>query len=481
MTLVVNRIFIFFFSSLLLIAAGCYAYWQEIYFLFVPFVLLMGLALIQHPEYLFYFLMLSIPWSVEYDVTTSLATDLPDEPLMLVGAVAVVFMIVYKSKEFPWRKWHPLGFIVVLQFLWIIVTTLTSTDFTLSLKYLAAKSWYLLAFLVLPLLLFKEERIFKTAMLLLLSSMLAVMFVTLYRHSPYNFSFENVNDAVKPFFRNHVNYSALLVFMVPIEIAMISIAKSKTTKFIISCLLVFTMAALYFSYARGAWLALIAGILAYWLIQKRMVLLTYILLLMATIAAVLWLKSNDRYIQLSNDYKSTIYHTDFREHFVATYKLKDLSNAERLYRWIAGVRMVEDSWRTGFGPSTFYNQYKSYTLPAFKTYVSNNPERSTVHNYFLLLLIEQGIIGFLLFVFLIAMLFWYAEKIYHRTKERFWKALVAAAAAILVMQCVINFLSDMIETDKAGSVFYLCIAALIIADLKTRSKSDLSADIQSIP
>lgn len=465
---------------LLLIAAGFYAYWQEIYFLFIPFVLLVSFILIQHPEDLFYLLMLSIPWSVEYDVTTSLATDFPDEALMLVGAIAVVFILVYKRKEFQWRKLHPLGLIVVLQFLWIIITTLTSTDFTLSLKYLAAKTWYLLTFLALPLLLFKEERIFKTAMLLLLSSMLVVMFATLYRHSQYNFSFENVNDAVEPFFRNHVNYSALLVFMVPIEIAIISIAKSKTIRLILSCLLLITTASLYFSYARGAWLALVAGMLAYWLIKKRILLLTYILLLIAAIASVLWLKSNDRYIQLSNDYKSTIYHTDFREHLAATYKLKDLSNAERLYRWIAGVRMVEDGWRTGFGPSTFYNQYKSYTLPAFKTYVSNNPERSTVHNYFLLLLIEQGILGYLLFIFMIAALLWYAQKIYHRTKDVFWKAITAAAASILAMECVINFLSDMIETDKAGSIFYLCIATVIIADINTRRKSDSSADIQSI-
>jgi O-antigen ligase len=49
------------------------------------------------------------------------------------------------------------------------------------------------------------------------------------------------------------------------------------------------------------------------------------------------------------------------------------------------------------------------------------------------------------------------------------------------MQCVINFLSDMIETDKVGSVFYLCIAALIVADLKTRGQnSNSAANVQGI-
>jgi O-antigen ligase len=148
--------------------------------------------------------------------------------------------------------------------------------------------------------------------------------------------------------------------------------------------------------------------------------------------------------------------------------MKDLSTAERYYRWIAGVRMAEDSWQTGFGPNSFYNNYKGYTIPAFKTWVSKNEEHSTVHNYFLLLLIEQGAIALLLFLLLVGSLFWYAQKIYHRTKDKFWKGTTAAIAAILTMLCTLNFLSDLVETDKVGSVFYICIATLIIADMKTR-------------
>ena len=44
---------------------------------------------------------------------------------------------------------------------------------------------------------------------------------------------------------------------------------------------------------------------------------------------------------------------------------------------------------------------------------------------------------------------------------------MAAMAAILTMVITVNFLSDLIETDKVGSIFYLCIATIIIADLQT--------------
>jgi O-antigen ligase len=90
-----------------------------------------------------------------------------------------------------------------------------------------------------------------------------------------------------------------------------------------------------------------------------------------------------------------------------------------------------------------------------------------VHNYFLLLLIEQGLAGLLFFLLLISGMLWKAQAIYRRTADPFWKTVAAAIAAILLMQCTVNFLSDLIETDKVGSVFYLCLAFLLIADAKT--------------
>jgi O-antigen ligase len=239
-------------------------------------------------------------------------------------------------------------------------------------------------------------------------------------------------------------------------------------KLLLTCILLVCCGALYFSYARGAWLAFVVAIAGYWLIRQRLLFLSFFVFFFLCVGAVLYLSSNDRYLKFSNDFKTTIMHESFSEHFAATYQLKDASTAERFYRWVAGVRMIEDSWKTGFGPSTFYSQYKSYTQPAFKTWVSKNEEQSTVHNYFLLLIIEQGAIGLVLFIALMAGLFWYAQKIYHRTEDRFWKICSATVAAILLMECAVNFLSDMIEADKAGTVFYLCVAALIIADIKTR-------------
>ncbi|HEY0354605.1 MAG TPA: O-antigen ligase family protein [Flavisolibacter sp.] len=470
MTSFSNRIVIYFFSFLLLIAAGLAAYLQEYYILFIPLGLIACMALLQHPEYLFYLLVLSIPWSVEYNFTPTIGTDLPDEPLMLLTAAASILVFIYHREKFNLSWIHSIIFLLIVQFAWILVTVITSTDVLVSLKYLLAKTWYLLAFVAAPLFLFRDEKILKRAVLILLFSMMAFMLFAMVKHAQNGWTFEKINDSLEPFFRNHVNYSALLVFMVPLLVAVMQATGSKFFKRILQALLLITLVALYFSYSRGAWLALIAGFVSYWLIRKKLLLTAYLAFLVICLGAVLWLKHNDNYLKFSPDYNTTVFHTDFREHLVATYQMKDVSTAERFHRWVGGVRMIEDSWKTGFGPTSFYKQYKSYTQPAFKTWVSKNEEQSTVHNYFLLLAIEQGIPGLLLFLILLGAMFGYAQNIYHRTKEKTWKVSMAAIGSILIMQCVINSLSDLVETDKVGSIFYLALSVIVIADLKTRKE-----------
>jgi O-antigen ligase len=466
-----------FLSLLFLAAAGVFAWTGEPIYLFLPFILLAVLFLLQQPLYLLYVLIGSIPWSVEFNFDNGLGTDLPDEPLMLLTSVAVLIIVVSRKTAVK-NSLHPLLFILLLQWTWSLCSVIASTDIVLSVKYLLAKTWYLMAFVAAPVYLLKDKKKIVTAGLVLVCSMTLFMFIALVRHAGNGWTFEKINDSLAPFFHNHVNYSALLVFMVPIQLAVIRLTRLKWVKNISRVILVITVGALYFSYARGAWLALITGLCAYLLIKKRLLLWSYIFFFAVCIAAVLYVSKNDRYLQFSNDYKSTIFHTDFQEHLIATYQLKDMSSAERFYRWVAGIRMIKDAGPTGFGPTTFYDHYKSYTVPAFKTWVSRNEERSTIHNYFLLLLVEQGVVGMLLFIFLVGALFWYAEKLYHKTTDPFWKVVIATVAAILMMECTVNFLSDMIETDKVGSVFYLCLAVIILTDRNNKGKYEIRNERQ---
>ncbi|MEI9910006.1 MAG: hypothetical protein WDO71_10220 [Bacteroidota bacterium] len=99
--------------------------------------------------------------------------------------------------------------------------------------------------------------------------MLLVVLVTLVRHYKYDFTFAGINESLKPFFRNHVNYSAMLVCMIPIFFGFLKLENTKRIKYAVVTAIVILLIALFLSYARGAWLALITGFVAYWLIKKE--------------------------------------------------------------------------------------------------------------------------------------------------------------------------------------------------------------------
>ena len=463
-----------------LFAVGC---WGALYFQ-QPVVLaaLVGGAaafcLAQYPLLLFYTLVASIPWSIEYSVTPSLSTDLPDEPLMLLMAFVAVALLVQR-RQWSVGRLLSSGLLVVLglQVLWYAISAATSSYPLISFKFLLAKSWYLLAFVGAPLLLLKERRDLARLAGVLVVSMLAFTLLALVRHGASGFTFESTNDSLAPFFRNHVNYSALLVCVVPLLVAFSAHDTSLNRKVLWIVLLLVALVALYFSYARGAWLALVVGAAAYWLLKKRLLVWAYVTAIVLVVGAVLWIKADNRYLRYAHDYETTIFHTNFQEHLVATYEFKDVSTAERFYRWIAGVRMVKDGWQTGYGPNTFYYHYQRYAVTAFKTWVSKNEDRSTVHNYFLLTLIEQGVVGLLLLVVLIGCMFSVAQRLFHATADSYWRTVMATVAVVLAMLCTVNFLSDLIETDKVGSIFYLCLALLIMGELRQRNSSELATNI----
>lgn len=433
----------------------------------LPFGVLLFLAGWQQLPVVFIVLLSTLAFSFEYNFTATLGTDIPDEALMvLTSLLALAWWLYQPSLINRQMLGHPLLFLLVIHLGWICIVSFGSTNGLLSLKYILAKGWYISAFVIAPLIVFKESKWIRLSAITIAVSLMTVVVIILWNQLQAGFSFEAVNNAVKPFFRNHVNYSSMIVCGLPLLAAIYFLSKDEFVRSVVVWSIVILLIAIFFSYARGAWLAAGTGLIAWWLLRKRWLLQGYIVAVVLSIAAVFWLKTNDRYLHYAHDFKTTIYHKDFKEHLVATYQLKDVSTAERFYRWIAGVRMIKDNWMTGTGPSTFYENYKPYGIPVFKTWVSNNEERSTIHNYFLLLAVEQGIPGLIFFLVLLGAMLYYAQRLYTRVSDPFYKIVSATIGVMIVMIATVNFLSDLIETDKIGSLFFLCLSALVMIDSK---------------
>ncbi|HEX8331498.1 MAG TPA: hypothetical protein VF622_02680, partial [Segetibacter sp.] len=111
------------------------------------------------------------------------------------------------------------------------------------------------------------------------------------------------------------------------------------------------------------------------------------------------------------------------------------------------------------------------TETPFKTWVSNNPEHSSVHNYFILVAIEQGVPGLLFFCMLYFGMILNSQKLYHKLEDAFYKQVALTIGVVLVMIGALIFASDLIETDKIGSLFWLCLGILIVLDGKRKKIS----------
>ena len=194
------------------------------------------------------------------------------------------------------------------------------------------------------------------------------------------------------------------------------------------------------------------------------------------ILAFCYLVPNNKYIEFRPDYNKTFMHKNFTDHIIATFRGTDMSSMERVYRWVAAVRMSQDRPITGYGPRTFYYYYKPYAVTSFATYVSRNPEHSTTHNYFIYMLVEQGWPAMLLYALLMYAIFAKAQKVYHRLKDRFYRLVTIGITMTIAVGFVNNFFSELIETHKVAALFYIPIAMLILLDKKSKDEEDRPAD-----
>lgn len=435
------------------------------------FVLLAGI----NWKVAYWILLFTIPVSIEISFFgNTLSTSVPDEPIMQMFFLLFFVLLARQPNIIPqWWLRHKIVFIIAAQYLWLLVAVYYSKEPVLSVKFLAAKSWFLVSFIIMPLLIFNKRRDFKIAFLLVLVPLMATVFIIFARHAALGFHFRKVEQAIGDIYFNHVDYSTVISMFFPVLCVALPLTRGRNPiiRGIILFLILFMLPAIYLTYARAALLAVIFAIMVGVAIRLRLVNLIMPVFYGALALMLTYFINNNKYMDLRPDYQHTFMHRDFSDHITATFRGEDMSSMERLYRWIAAMRMSMDEPVKGFGPNSFYYYYKPYGVPSFETYVSRNFEHSTTHNYYLYLLVEQGWPAMLLYAVLIMVVFAVAQKAYHRfaaKKDRFYKYCVLGCVMMFAAGFVNNFFSDLVETHKIGALFFLSIALIIILDQKSK-------------
>lgn len=445
---------------------------EQVLLFFIPFVLVGAAFIIWDYRILYVLFLLTIPFSVEVYLPNGLGTDLPSEPIMLAITGIAIMLFVSKIKEIDFNYlYHPITILLLLHLCWIGITAIGADYPIVSIKYWLAKIWYVVPFFFMPFKLVQSHLESKKAIYLLLIPLMAAVIWVLIRHAGHDFSFRTSNEVVYPIFRNHVNYAAILVIFLPYVYAMWQLeTKNTKTKLLLTLSILILIVGIYFSYTRAAQASILIAIFAYWMVKWKLTKPAVVAGVIGLFVGVGYLINDKKYLDYAPDYQTTVSHFNYDNLLAATYKLEDISTMERVHRWVAGGRMLADKPWLGFGPANFYNTYQDYTLNEFKTYVSNNPEKSGIHNYYLMVAVEQGVFGLLIFLGLLIAALVRGEALYHRMRDQKSKTIVMAALISIVVSCAILLINDMLEADKVGPVFFFSLSVLVAYDVLDRKK-----------
>ncbi len=453
-------------SSLLALTTG------ELLLLALPAGLILVYQTIVDFRKVFYLLLFTIPLSVEFYLPGGLATDLPTEPLV-VGLMLAYGLNVMSR----WHKTksqfltHPITLFLLLHLVWTVLATISSNLFMVSFKFLLAKGWYVAVYYFLAGSVLKNEKEVKKFFWLIFIPFLGTVLLTVFRHSLIGFSFYEVHSVMYPFFRNHVLYAAIMALFLPYIIVATTWYKSNSLwKWILMGAVLFFLLAIYFSYTRTAYGALIIAAGAYVVFRLRLMKVASLVAIIIVFLGINHLMTHHRFMDYAPDFEKTITHENFDDLMSATSKGEDVSTMERVYRWVAGMEMSKKEWLMGFGPGNFYNFYKQNSLSAFETYVSDNPDKSGIHCYYLMVLTDQGIPGALIFFFFTFFILIKGESIYHQTRDPARKKIIMAALLSMVIIDAFLLINDMVEADKVGSFYFINIAIIINMDLLNKKE-----------
>ena len=459
-----RRIFIGYGALVLLclaVALGTDAYWLA----GAPVLLWVAAQAFMDFRPLFWLLLVMIPVSTNVLLPGGFGTDLPTEPLAIGLTGLLVLHALKHWGSYDRRAFgHPIAWLLYVHVGWILVATVFSASPFTSVKFSLAKLWYVGAYFLVPLLIIRSPRHVRIFVHCILWPLLFVGVQTLVRHAAYGFSFAMQAKTMHPFMSEHVSYAGCLATFTPwlFYLAWWLRHRGRSRGWLLALVFPLWLAAIYFSYTRAAFVALAMAVGAYYVIRWRLMKPVLGAALVAAVLGVGYFLRSNTYLDYAPNFETTVTQENFNNLITSTYKLEDISTMERLYRWVAAGHMVPYRPYTGWGPGTFLEHYKGYTVNAFRTYVSRNEGQSGIHSYYLMTLVEQGFPGLLLFLVYVCGALVIAERLYHQQADPAARHAIMAATLALLVVDAFNIINDQMETDKVGAQYLLNLAIIVV-------------------
>lgn len=353
----------------------------------------------------FALLAVVLPWSVKVPLGP-MDIMLPGE--WGVGVLALVVVIEALNTDF--RNWSLMSMLPAIWIATFLVPTGLSTMLGVSVKFTLVNALYVLVFFYGTLFFGKGQvRLWLRNYFVSFSSM---VLWGLYQFYQYDFNPITITGIFQPFY-----YSSTFVGAVGALFAGYFLGLSTSNRKYVVLVLLSTLIVV-FTESRAALLSLLVMFFALVLLQFPR---KFRLLLPAILLAIVFTLVGTEKIAQAFEYSRVESHDPdanvFEETLSVTNVQTDVSNMERLNRWVSALKMFSEKPHTGFGPGTYQFQYIPFQEPGLKNRLSvRNPDDvpqgsgGSAHSELLLQISENGWPSLLVFLALI--LLWVRQGIW---------------------------------------------------------------------
>lgn len=438
----------------------------------LPIVLAIVLLAIYAFDKLVYLVVLATPLSVPLsELVGGLPFNmfLPTEPLLFGILIIFIMQLCAKGQFDRAILHHPISYAIYFSLFWILVTSLTSTMPLVSFKFLLARIWFIVGFYLIAAKLFDSTRNIEKYVWLYTIPLLIIIFYSTYRLFGYGlWNKQAAHFVMNPFYNDHTSYGAVIAMYLPFLFGF-SFTKlySPGLRIFIRIVLGILLVGLILSYARAAWVSMMAAF-GVWVVIKLRIRFMPLFTTFLVVIALLFVFQNQLLMYLErNDTESS---ANLGEHISSISNISsDASNLERINRWSCAIRMFEDKPIFGFGPGTYMFNYAPYQLSAYRTIIStNSADRGNAHSEYLGPLAESGVLGLVSFLILIITISYTAVHAYSRTSDKRLKTLLMGCLLGLITYFIHGVMNNFLDTDKLSVPFWGFTAAIVAIDIYTR-------------
>ncbi|MFH1005773.1 MAG: O-antigen ligase family protein [Bacteroidota bacterium] len=481
--------------STLFIALNIFFIAKDFYwFLFVPIVFLIIILAFAVPDSLLFIIVFLVPFSITFhDYDFGVGLTLPTEPLLFGVMIIYIMHLLYEKKIDRKVFFHPITITILINLLWIFLTSITSTLPLVSWKFFLSRLWFVIPFYFVALHLFRNKSIgdkdataidkqqttnlvlHKRFIWLYLISFTVIIIYTLANHSMKMFSEEAAHVSMLPFYNDHTSYGAMLAMFFPV-LLLFCFDKDfsyQVRYFAFLILLLYTIG-LIFSYTRAAWISMAVAIGAFVVYLLRLHIIT-ILIFFAICITFLSFYQQDIMIGLEANRYKQMRNRNIEHHFKSITNITtDPSNTERLNRWYSAFRMFKEKPFFGWGPGTYQFQYAPFQISAEKTIISTNSgEFGNAHSEYIGPLSESGIFGILTILAIVITTLFTSGRLIYRTRDKRVRLFAIALSVGLITYFVHGTLNNFLDTDKASAPFWGFIAMIVAMDISDKSSDTI--------